>query len=71
MARLDYHTGRALCAAFGINPEWDYHQLPSAMVDAVIRAADSVKYRKPQNANGSRGRYFFEYLRRVIERGPK
>ena len=42
--------------------------MPSAMKDAVLRAADARKYQKPRNANGSRGRYFAAYLARAIEK---
>lgn len=69
MARLDYWQARALASTFGFNPMEDFHAMSTASKEAVIRAADSVKYRAPKNANGSRGRYFAAYVRRVIERG--
>lgn len=68
MAHLTKSESRAICSAFGIDPNQDWHQMPSAMKEAVLKAADSRKYRKPKNANGSRGRYFSEYLRRAMER---
>lgn len=71
MARLTYWEARAICSTFGIDPKQDFHAMPSGMVDAAIRAADASKYRKPKNANGSRGRYFCAYLRRVIDAGEK
>lgn len=67
--RLDYWQARALCSAFGFNPFEDFHAMSTASKEAVLRAADSVKYRQPKNANGSRGRYFAAYVRRVIDRG--
>lgn len=44
---------------------YDYHRLSSAQVDVVLSAADAQKYRKPRNANGSRGRYFYDRLQRL------
>jgi hypothetical protein len=40
----------------------DYHALPSSVVCELLEYADEMKYRKPKNANGSRGRYFHAYL---------
>lgn len=42
----------------------DFHTLSSAQVDALLVAADRARYRKPKNANGSRGRYFHDMLQR-------
>jgi hypothetical protein len=42
----------------------DYHTLSSEQVDSILVEADRVKYRKPPNANGSRGRYFHDLLQR-------
>jgi hypothetical protein len=30
-----------------------------------LAEADTLKYREPRNANGSRARYFWEYLKRT------
>ena len=68
MARMSKIDAWALCTSFGIDPRQDWHAMPSAMKDSVLAAADARRYRKPKNANGSRGRYFAEYLRRAIER---
>lgn len=46
----------------------DFHTLPTSSVREVIAAADAAGYRAPQNANGSRARYFYEALRRQAER---
>ena len=69
MARLSYWEARALAATFCFDPFEDYHAMSAGSKEGVILAADSVKYRAPKNANGSRGRYFAAYVRRVIERG--
>ena len=46
----------------------DFHSLPSDQVAQVLREADAVKYRKPKTANGSRARYFYEYLARTARK---
>ena len=69
MVRLTYWEARALASTFGFNPLEDFHAMSTASKEAVVRAADSVKYRQPKNANGSRGRYFAAYIRRIIEKG--
>ena len=69
MARMSYWEARSIARVFGFDPLEDFHAMSTASKEAVIRAADSVKYRAPKNANGSRGRYFAAYIRRTIERG--
>ena len=49
----------------------DYHVLPMFSQILLAEEAKAYKYRKPKNANGSLGRYFFEYLRRIIDRAEK
>ena len=68
-SRLTYWEARSLARAFGFDPLEDFHAMSTASKEAVIRAADSRGYRKPKNANGSRGRCFADYVRRVVERG--
>lgn len=73
MARMTYDDARNICAQFGIIrhpalPDW--HAMDSDQKERVLKAADLVKYRKPKNANGSRGRYFTAYLSRVLESQP-
>jgi hypothetical protein len=57
--RLDARSILVRCNARG-----SFHALPSSTVDALLTEADRVKYRRPKNANGSRGRYFHAYLQR-------
>lgn len=45
----------------------DFHTLSSAQVDGVLQEADRVRYQKPANANGSRGRYFYSKLQREAQ----
>ena len=66
MARMAKEEARAFCSVFGIDPRQDWHTMSSGMKEAVLKAADSRKYKAPKNANGSRGRYFAEYLRRAL-----
>jgi len=47
-----------------IAPPTDYHTLGASVVDALCDLADTYRYRKPRNANGSRARYFFAHLMR-------
>ncbi len=46
----------------------DFHTLSSEQVEMLLASADTLKYRKPRNANGSRGRYFHAYLQRLAAR---
>ena len=69
MARMTHDDARNLCAAFGIirNPLPEWHTINSDQKNKILKAANEWRYRKPRNANGSRGRYFCEYLRRALE----
>lgn len=69
--RMTHDDARNLCAQFGIvrHPLPDWHTMDSDQKERVLIAADCWKYRKPRNANGSRGRYFAEYMRRALESG--
>ncbi len=44
----------------------DFFTLSPFEVGQVLDAADDWKYRKPKQANGSRGRYFYALLQRSI-----
>lgn len=57
--RLD---ARAILSS--LNARGSFHALPASTVDALLVEADKFKYRRPANANGSRGRYFHAYLQR-------
>lgn len=48
-----------------------FHALPGRTVRHLLEYADLVKYRKPKNANGSRARYFYEYLQRRAARADR
>lgn len=49
----------------------NFHTLRASQVDALLVEADRVKYRKPKNANGSRGRYFHDMLQRRARKSPQ
>ena len=59
---------RALARRYSIPLDRDFHALDTDTVESIIAAADSVKYRRPANANGSRARYFHAYLARSAKR---
>lgn len=46
----------------------DFHTLPSGKVFSLLCWMDSCGYRKPRNANGSRGRYFHDMMQRRAKR---
>lgn len=46
----------------GISFKDSFFRLPASKVSVLLEVADTMGYRKPKNANGSRGRYFFAYL---------
>lgn len=62
--RIDRPTACAILDRAGARGR-DFYALPSSSVDVIVEAAKRVGYRKPKNANGSRGRYFYAYLERV------
>ncbi len=57
-----------LAARFNFPLCEDFFTLPSSTVCQILAAADERHYRKPKNANGSRGRYFYAYLNRALDR---
>lgn len=59
--RLD---ARMVLKACHIKVGQDFHTLASWQVDALLEHADRDRYRKPKNANGSRGRYYHDMLQR-------
>ncbi len=65
MARINASEARNVAARYGFPLNVDFHTLTTDQVEAVLQAADSVGYRKPANANGSRARYFHAYLVRA------
>ena len=58
------YEARNILAACGVPLGANFHVLPAATVDLLLGHADARRYRKPRNANGSRGRYWHAYLQR-------
>ena len=69
MTRLNRHDALNILGRLGMKPDSDFHALNSEQVDRLLAEADKAKYRKPRNANGSRGRYFHAYLIRSASKG--
>ncbi len=65
MTRTDARETLRLC---GVPIGADFHRLTSEQVDALLAHADAYGYRKPSNANGSRGRYWHAFLQRTAIR---
>jgi hypothetical protein len=61
---------RELLRALKIDPTQNFYTLSASQVDGLLVEADRVRYRKPRNANGSRGRYFYARLQRTL-RAPR
>ena len=57
-----------LLSSLGIPRGADYYTLSSSVTDDLVTEAKRLKYRKPQSASGSTGRYFHEYLQRIAKR---
>jgi hypothetical protein len=57
-------SARATLSLLHLDIGQDFHALSSSQVEDLLAEADRVKYRKPKNANGSRGRYFYQLLQR-------
>lgn len=55
---------RGVLTACGIARDADFHTLSPSTVESLLAWADHYKYRKPKNANGSRGRYFHDLMQR-------
>ena len=59
---------RATLAAAGVAVGQDFYTLSGGQVNRLLEEADRVKYRRPKDANGSRGRYFHALLQRRAAR---
>lgn len=58
----------AILSRCGVERGADFHTLRLDTVERLIEFADDYGYRKPRNANGSRARYWHDYLQRVARR---
>jgi hypothetical protein len=62
--RTTAEFARETLKACGVELGADFHTLSNSQVDALLYEANRASYRKPKNANGSRGRYFHALLQR-------
>lgn len=63
-AQAERTNARAILTACNIDAGQDFFTLSASQVDALLEYANATKYRKPKNANGSRGRYFYALVQR-------
>jgi hypothetical protein len=68
MARLTRSEARDILQRCKVAIGSDFHRLDSETVERLLSEADARGYRKPKNANGSRGRYFHAYVDRTAEK---
>jgi len=66
--KLGFYEARGILARVGCELNADFHTLDSNQVSRVTMEADQYGYRKPRHANGSRGRYFYQFLQRAATR---
>jgi len=64
---MEKFTATDIATRHHIDLTKDFYTLTSSDVGRVLDAAKEAKYRQPANANGSRGRYFFERLKRAVK----
>lgn len=65
---MDRETAFRILNQCGITRGANFHTLSSDKVEALLVEANRAKYRKPSNANGSRGRYFYARVCRAASR---
>jgi hypothetical protein len=65
---IDLDTALTAFNTAGIDIHANFHTLPSSQVCVIVELARQQGYRKPKNANGSTGRYFFAALQRRYNR---
>lgn len=63
--RIDRERARGILARCRVAVGANFYALRQETVSALLAEADAHKYRAPRNANGSRGRYWHEYLQRA------
>jgi len=67
--RRDYERALSLACGHGVDFDSDFHA--QSVGEYLSDLAKDFGYRKPKNANGSTGRYFFQLLRRLHEKQAK
>lgn len=59
----------AVCLSLFIDFSEDFHALDSWDVETLLTWAKLTRYYQPKQATGSRARYFFYHIRKLLERG--
>jgi len=62
---LTKQEAKRLAVRAGVDFNKDFHQLRGGDVSTLLSIARQQGYRKPVNASGSKGRYYFYYLQKV------
>lgn len=65
---IDPQKAQDILFMCGLESRHDFHTLSSGEVEHLLEYANAHSYRKPRNANGSRARYWFNYLRRRADK---
>lgn len=63
MVKISKQEARNKVRRAGISLSDNFYTLRPSGVNRLLEVADEMGYRKPKNANASRGRYFFMYLK--------
>jgi hypothetical protein len=53
-----------IAARIGVPIDADFFTFSRSQVEALLIKADNRRYKRPRNANGSRGRTFWAYIQR-------
>lgn len=64
MPQIDPTEARNILTRAGVGKDDNFYALYRSQVENLLYLADLYKYRAPRNANGSRARYWCEYLQR-------
>lgn len=64
MKMVNLSAARGVLNTEGISLKENFHTLRPSQVEAIVQLAKESGYRKPRNANGSTGRYYFQALAR-------
>ena len=59
---IDIQSAQTAFNTAGISLKADFHTLRPDQVEIILDLAKRAGYRKPKNANGSTGRYYFQAL---------
>lgn len=62
--KMTHCDAKTMLQKQGIDFSEDFHALPSSQVSLIVDAARATGYRKSKSAPGSRGRMYFQLLKR-------